>query len=178
MPGTTYRRQIQPDLLSATSPYYEALLRHKLTFCYYCEEFHPTALCLPPEFSPAVADLVFSCLHQKTTVLYPCHDLVMFVRLCGFLLLPESFICSYLVPPVHSFPLYGAPLPLVWECYRNGYLSFTSYLCKFVYGSFVPWEVLQYAKSFRSFIRHFHNYRRTRNYRRMREAQRFQSVTL
>ena len=41
--GTRFRRTIQPDLPRPVSPYYEALLRHEVDFCYYCGEFDPSA---------------------------------------------------------------------------------------------------------------------------------------
>lgn len=165
--GTDYRRRIQPDVLSKISGYYDALERHDVTFCYYCGAFHPTAFCLPPEFSVSIVDLFFSLLDCTVYISSSC-DLVMLTKLCGFLIVPEDFIFHHLIPPVLSFPLEHAPLPLIWTSYHNGFLKFSSYLSSLVYDCYVPLDILSRATSYRSFIRLFHNYRRTRSYRHNR----------
>ena len=80
----------------------------------------------------------------------PYDDLVQFVRLCGFLLVSEAFLFHHLASPVVNGYLPCAILPLIWE----------SYLFSSAYGCHIPWQIFHSAKSYRSFVRHFHNYRR------------------
>ena len=167
VPGTLYRRKIQSSILSTASPYYEALLRNELTFCYYCLEFHPAAFCLPPELTPHIVDLLFDCL-EYSVPLSPYHDLVMFVRLCGFLLLSEDFIFIHLTAPVHGIPLYYALLPLIWECHRNGYFHFTNDLCVIVPTMFLPANILTTTQTYRDFIRQYRNFSRAHGHRKHR----------
>ena len=61
--GTDYRRRI-PDIFVQISAYYEALLRHEVTCCFYCNNFHPTAFCLPADFSAATFNLFFSLMDR------------------------------------------------------------------------------------------------------------------
>ena len=53
----------------------------------------------------------------------PYDDLVQFVRFCGFLLVSEAFLFHHLASPVVNGYLPGAILPLIWECYQNGFFS-------------------------------------------------------
>lgn len=100
-------------MLSAVSPYYKVLLRPEVPF-YYCAQFYLSALCFPPEFPPNIVDLFFDCLEYPVS-LSSFRHLDMFVRLCGFFLLPEDFSFTYLTTPIQSLPLYRAPFPLTWE---------------------------------------------------------------
>lgn len=68
--GTAYCRRIQPAILSNISAYYDALERHEVTFCYYCDEFHPNAFCLPGEFPVSIVDLFFSLLEHQVYISY------------------------------------------------------------------------------------------------------------
>ena len=90
----------------------------------------------------------------------PYDDLVQFVRLCGFLLVSEAFLFHHLASPVVNGYLPRAILPLIWECYQNGFFRLSSYLFFSAYGCHIPWQIFHSAKSYRSFVRHFHNYRR------------------
>ena len=81
--GTDYRRRI-PDIFVQISVYYEALLRHEVTCCFYCNNFHPTAFCLPSDFSAATVNSLFSLMDCPFYMLTPYDDLVQFVRFCGF----------------------------------------------------------------------------------------------
>lgn len=56
----------------------------------------------------------FDCLEYPVS-LSSFRHLDMFVRLCGFFLLPEDFSFTYLTTPIQSLPLYRAPFPLTWE---------------------------------------------------------------
>ena len=68
--GTEYRRRI-PDIFVQLSAYYEALLRHEVTCCFYCNKFHPTAF-LPSDFSAATVNLLFSLMDRPFCMLTPC----------------------------------------------------------------------------------------------------------
>ena len=157
--GTDYRRRI-PDIFVQISAYYEALLRHEVTCCFYCNNFHPTAFCLPADFSAATVNLFFSLMDRPFHMITPYDDLVQFVRLCGFLLVSEAFLFHHLASPVVNGYLPRAILPLIWECYQNGFFRLSSYLFFSAYGCHIPWQIFHSAKSYRSFVRHFHNYRR------------------
>lgn len=127
IPDTFYRRRIQQFMLSAVSPYYKALLRPEVPFLLLRSILSFSSL-FPPEFPPHIVDLFFDCLEYPVS-LSSFHHLVMFVRLCGFFLLPEDVIFTYLTTPIQSLPLYRAPFPLTWERHRNGYINFASDLC-------------------------------------------------
>ena len=118
--GTDYRCRI-PDILVQISAYYEALLRHEVTCCFCCNNFHPTAFCLPADFSAATVNVFFSLMDRPFHMISPYDDLVQFVRLCGFLLVSEAFLFHHLASPVVNGYLPCAILPLIWECYQNGF---------------------------------------------------------
>ena len=128
--GTEYRRRI-PDIFVQISAYYEALLRHEVTCCFYCNNFHPTAFCLPSDFSAATVNLLFSLMDRPFHMITPYDDLVQFVRSCGFLLGSEAFLFHHLASPVVNGYLPGGILPLIWECYQNGFFRLSSYLFLF-----------------------------------------------
>lgn len=156
--GTEYRRRI-PDIFVQISAYYEALLRHEVTCCSYCDNFHPTAFCLPSDFSAATVSVLFSLMDRPFYMLTPYDDLVQFVRLCGFLLVSQAFLFHHLATHVVHDYLPCALLPLIWECYHNGFFCLSSYLFFSAYGCHIPWQLFHSAKSYRSLARHFHNYR-------------------
>ena len=110
--GTEYRRRI-PDIFVQISAYYEALLRHEVTCCFYCNNFLPTAFCLPSDFSAATVNVLFSLMDRPFYMLTPYDDLVRFVRLCGFLLVSQAFFfssssdsCRTWLSPLCSFTSY------------------------------------------------------------------------
>ena len=43
---------------------------------------------------------------------------------------------------------------------KMDFFRLSSYLFFSAYGCHIPWQILHSAKSYRSFVRHFHNYRR------------------
>lgn len=136
--------------LCPISAYYDTLLRDEVTCCFYCNNFHATAFCLPSDFSAATVNLLFSLMDRPFHMLTPYDDLVQFVRFCGFLLVSEAFLFRSLVL---FYLLFGNAI-------KMDFFRLSSYLFFSAYGCHIPWQIFHSAKSYRSLVRHFHNYRR------------------
>ena len=119
---------------------------------HYTQYFHPTAFCVPSDFSVPIVNLLFSLMDRQYHFLTPYDDLVQFVRLCGFFLVSEEFLFQHLALPVVIGSLPCAILPLIWECYQNGFLRLSSHLFFSPYGRHIPWH-FHSAKSYRSLAR-------------------------
>ena len=93
LPSENYHRSFSHGLLMFVSDYYQALQRNITPYrdCYFCSGVHNRRqFCLPLLACSAKAlQLFFNLLEFRCTRLTCRDDLVVFVRLCGYLLIKE-----------------------------------------------------------------------------------------
>ena len=121
---------VKTENLLKMSVYYQTYYRTRRnwsTRCGYCKESHTeTTLCLPPYFDLDAVRYLLHCIHtNKHYSKLPSRvDAIQVVRIAGFLLIKESWLCSFL-PRYSPYPT-QAHTPTqhcayMFELYRNHY---------------------------------------------------------
>lgn len=100
LPSENYHRSFSHGLLMFVSDYYQALQRNIMPCrdCYFCSGVHNRRqFCLPiSACSVKALELFFDLLEFRRTRLTFRDDLVVFVRLCGYLLIKENVLLAFL----------------------------------------------------------------------------------
>ena len=166
LPCRNFSRSISFHLLSHTSEFYCAFLRHteperKCTLC--LQNHDQRHLCLPETFETEAVHILCDMLEWKLNYLTFQYDLVSLVRLCGYLLIKPNVVNAFLVYLLDIKEVRNSKRGPVftYELYQNGFLQTAQY---FAEGVDCPnfYDVLKENESYRNVKRKVRNYQRYR----------------
>ena len=137
VPATRFYYLFTPRILTSVSEYYAAYRRRQspTSLCSICRSSHSSRrICLPPLFDEYALIVFIRVFEGVLPLNFSEHNLIWFVRLCGYFLIKPQLLhdllvkhitCHYFEPP---FPY----LAFLVELHRQGFPDSFSYFFRFV----------------------------------------------